>query len=1760
MYLPPLDEILDRDVLCVPPETPLLQLLGDMSCLEEGGSCTLDKSVHSCALILEGDRLVGIFTERDLVRLTAQEYDASQASVAEVMTRDPIVLREDAYQDIFSIVALLRQHRIRHLPLVSAEGRVLGVFSQDRLRKSLRPENLLRLRSVSEVMNQNVVSVSPEASVLDGVRQMVSAHTSCVAICDRVGDRTVPLGILTERDIVQYRVLGLDFQQNRALEVASQPPLCVRPQDSLWTAYQLMETRRVRRLFVTTAEGALLGLVTQTTLLNALTPLGLHEVIEALEKRVSSLESEKLQLLQQQKQKLETQVRQRTQQVRQHATNARLLADLAAHIRESLEVDRILNTTVSEVRQILGCDRAVISQFQPDDTIEIVAEARIEGIDAMLGHSFCKSEIPPALLQITADPPTAVHVFDDIEDASLPPEPRQNLQNYQIQATLSVSLFQGDRPWGLLCVHQSQPRHWDKREIDLLSQLSLQLAIALQQAQLYQQSQQELRERQQAEERARELNLQLSRTNAILQQERHFLSTVFSVSGALLLVLDPQGNIVQFNPTCERLTGYRSEELVGTSVWERLIPPEQIPKVQEIFQTLMATQAPSQHENDWVCRQGQRYRIAWSNAVITDKAGNVQYVVASGLDISDRQRMEAQLRQSEERFRQIAETIREVFYVCDLRQPEILYISPAYEEVWQRSRQSLYDNLLSFTDSIFECDRPRVLDALERQKQGQATTLEYRLLRSDGSVRWILDRSFPLTEASGQAYRVIGIAEDITTRKLTQLRLQESQRRYATLTEAAPVGIFRTDAAGENTYANERWYQMTGLTPQTVLDRGWQAAIPPEDRDRIVRQWQQCVRQRQPYRSELRFRRPNGSDVWVSAQAIPEIDEAGELLGYLGTVSDITSRKLAEEQLLRKVRSEKLLHQTAQHIRRTLKLDRILTTTVEEVRQILHCDRVLVYRFNPDRSGRIVAESVAAGITSTIDRQFSDPCLQGEKGEYYRQGHHTFIADVQTSPQLTECHRQLLNELEVRANLVMPILLRSNDTQAPTESSLWGLLIAHHCRHAYPWNLDEIQLLEEISLQLSIAIQQAQLYSQIQAELNERRKAETALRELNEDLETRVQQRTLELGRRDRYLSGLVEIQRHLIASDDVRSCYEDILAILGEMSDASRVYLFETHPDDDSTLLVSQRAEWCAEGIASQLDNPDLQNFPLEALPHTAARLRTGRDFSGNVAQMPQAERSVLEPQGIFSISLVPISVALGAHLLGFIGFDRCDRTEPWTDLEVQLLQSAARSISLAKERQNAEIALRESRERFRTLLESLREIVFQVDREGRWTFLNAAWENIIGLPVNNRLGQPLAASLHPSERQKVAEQFQALQAAADGGDVTGSFQASLRFLRENGSVCWLEMDANAICDATGTCIGISGTLNDISDRKFAEEERDRTQQRLELALDASSQAVWEWDLDTNEAFWSLQAYAMLGYEPNEFPMSFDNWQALLHPDDRQNILPKMLVDLQQNQSYCYALRHRAKSGEWRWIEGSAKIYPDRDGSQRVIGINVDITDRKHSEMQLKDSLRQKEILLKEIHHRVKNNLLVVTSLLDLQAMQVSEDSVLKVLKESKNRVLSMALIHEKLYSSPDLSRVNFRDYLESLVNTLFTSYQARSSKIQHQVFAETIFLNIETANPCGLIVNELISNIVKHAFPEGESGRVEVRLSRNDENTICLTVSDDGVGIPEEIDIHKTTSLGIQLVTLLSRQIRATVELKRDGGTTFTISFQELHYKQRV
>jgi len=386
-----------------------------------------------------------------------------------------------------------------------------------------------------------------------------------------------------------------------------------------------------------------------------------------------------------------------------------------------------------------------------------------------------------------------------------------------------------------------------------------------------------------------------------------------------------------------------------------------------------------------------------------------------------------------------------------------------------------------------------------------------------------------------------------------------------------------------------------------------------------------------------------------------------------------------------------------------------------------------------------------------------------------------------------------------------------------------------------------------------------------------------------------------------------------------------------------------------------------------------------------------------------------------------------------------------------------------------------------------------------------------------------------------------------------------------------------------------------DITRRKKAEEALIKNEEILRLTLDSTSDGTWNWNVVTGEVVFSDKWLGSLGYKRGEVKPHVSFWESIIHPDDMANTMNTLNLHLEaKTDTYECETRLLKKSGVYRWnLDRGRVIERDDDGKPlRMVGTDTDITERKKAEIQIKSSLREKETLIQEVYHRTKNNMNVICSLLRMQSEGIKDGKVLTMFKDIDSKIRSMSLVHSKLYQAKDLSSINLKDYIADLVSNLFMTYLLTPHKISLKLIADDVPLSLDYAIPCGLAINEIITNSLKYAFPDNRKGEIKITLRRIADiaclparqglqnadyeqsfelpkseirnlksEVIELKIADNGIGMPEGFDIKNTDTLGSKLVFgLIEKQLDGKIDLNCENGVEFIIKFNVGCYRKRV
>jgi PAS domain S-box-containing protein len=456
----------------------------------------------------------------------------------------------------------------------------------------------------------------------------------------------------------------------------------------------------------------------------------------------------------------------------------------------------------------------------------------------------------------------------------------------------------------------------------------------------------------------------------------------------------------------------------------------------------------------------------------------------------------------------------------------------------------------------------------------------------------------------------------------------------------------------------------------------------------------------------------------------------------------------------------------------------------------------------------------------------------------------------------------------------------------------------------------------------------------------------------------------------------------------------------------------------------------------------------------------------------------------------------------------------------------------------------LAESEERFRSLFENATIGIYRTTPGGRIVMANPTLARMLGYSSFEELS---VRNLKENGFEPSYPRLQFVRRIEEEGEIRGLESA---WKRRDGSVIFVRESAKAVRDAEGRILYFEGTVEDITERKQAEQAVEESERRFRAIFETAHEIIFLKDKDLRYALANPAAEKLFGRSADAFAGCTD--EDLFGREEAER---------------CTAGDRRVLAGEVveeesvRTVGDRVIVFhtikvPIRNESGEIVGvcgISRDTTERRRMEEALRASVREKEVLIKEVHHRVKNNMQIISSILSLQAGSVRDPDARECLAECQNRIRSMALVHEKLYRSGNLSRIDFGEYLRSLTAALFHACRTDADRVRLDFSAADVSLDVNTAIPCGLVANELIINALKHGFPAGRSGSLRIGLDNLGDGRYRMVVADDGAGFPKDLDFRMTETLGLQLVTLLVGQLDGTIELDRERGTAFTITFND-------
>ena len=454
---------------------------------------------------------------------------------------------------------------------------------------------------------------------------------------------------------------------------------------------------------------------------------------------------------------------------------------------------------------------------------------------------------------------------------------------------------------------------------------------------------------------------------------------------------------------------------------------------------------------------------------------------------------------------------------------------------------------------------------------------------------------------------------------------------------------------------------------------------------------------------------------------------------------------------------------------------------------------------------------------------------------------------------------------------------------------------------------------------------------------------------------------------------------------------------------------------------------------------------------------------------------------------------------------------------------------------------------EKYMNLFDNANDAIVVTDTQDRILSWNKSAESIFGWNEEELAEKNLFDVVVP---KRMHAELNNIKNDVISGSRTRGFD--LINMHKNGSEIDVSMTLSPLLDSDNKIIGMSSIIRDITQRKLAEEALRMSEEKFRSLIENSTDIITILGEAGIIYYLSPSIERSFGYNTQE--LIGKNISEIIHPDDLPHFNDDFMEKIKNpNITSSIEVRARHKDNTWRILESIGKMLPPDLVVKGVVLNSRDITERKKAEEQIRSSLHEKEVLLREVHHRVKNNMQIISSLLRLQSDFSKDKNIIEMFNESRNRIISMSLIHEKLYQSKDFSKIDLKGYIVDLVNGLFQSYGVNMNKIALNINVENIPLGIDSAIPCGLIINEIVTNSLKHAFPGDRKGEIRVILHLTQDKMIELVVGDNGIGLPENLDLKNIKSLGLHLVPMLAEnQLMGSLDISKNNGTEFTIKFR--------
>lgn len=1226
------------------------------------------------------------------------------------------------------------------------------------------------------------------------------------------------------------------------------------------------------------------------------------------------------------------------------------------------------------------------------------------------------------------------------------------------------------------------------------------------------------------------------------------------------------------SPSVTRILGYTPEEFYADPfLGYKILVPEDRPLMGQSEQNTRTkttvTREIAEMTLRYVAKDG---RIVWLQTTyshVKDATGRIIELEGISRDITLQKESELALQESERKLNSLLSNMPGMAYRCMYDDNwTMLFVSDGSVELTgYEPREFLHNKIIPYSQIVHPEDilagRPEIERAIKTKTSFE---IEYRIVNKSGEVKWVWEKGEGVYNSAGKLLFIEGFISDISERKKIEQELSQKWANFQSLVETSPDGIFIIQNM-RVVYANPAALRIIELDSlEHAQQLNFNDFIAPEYHAQVKERIERAMSGESiDYYLEYKVRTLTGKELEVEVKSIPIIFNGKFALQII--FHDLTAQKQLERQQLRVQLAEEANLKLQEEINERKKIEAELRQTQKFTRLLI--DSSLDMICAADQEGKIIEFNAAAqkAFGYTFAEMRGKPLAILYANVKDRQGIMSQMVEREI-PFSGEVVNKRKNGETFISYLSATILKNEN-----------GEIIGSMgvSRDITKLKMDELQLRENeeryraIYNQAFIGIARVDIYSGKFIEVNSRLceilgyTKEELLKKTTFEITVKEDREKLSLSDQlsgdgffvqRRYLHRNGSVVYMNLSYSLVKDVANNPLYFVVVYDDITRNKLYEQEILSQSAKLKaifesSSHLVWTVnreyELTSFNSNFLDVVTDKYRISPTLNKRLQ---DYLSTQDALEYSKEWIPKYEAVFSGQKIK--------------FEKADKTSAGEDVfrevflhpifndrnEIVEIACIAHDVT---ERKVFERQITEQSAKLNAVFESSSHIIWTMNRNMELTSFNQNYvnESLRLYKVRPVLNQDMGAVMrNVLPREEMSLWASKLNACFDGK--RQQFEMVNDGMGE-GEKIYREIHLHPIFNEKGEVAEVSGIAQDITERKNYEKQIIEQSAQLKAIFNSSSHIIWTVTKDFKVTSYNDNFFNRISSNIESFHILKNGTGAINANNPNYETWISHYAKAFAGQSQHFETQTRTMENDPVWTEIFLEPIIGIDGKVReVSGIAHDVTEKKKAEEQIRLSLKEKEVLLKEVHHRVKNNLQVISSILNLQSSYVKDQNTLNLLKECQNRIKSMAFIHESLYQNKDFSNINFSEYLVMLAKNLLHSYGMLENRIRLVLDVEKVALNLDLSIPCGLIVNEIISNALKYAFPGEREGVISIELKLKGDK-LYLVIGDNGVGLPPELDFRNTESLGLQLVVTLVEQLNGEIDVDLSNGTKFLINF---------